>query len=151
MMYFVASRCDFLCVCVSVCVCKKKPSNHASKKVLRQIQTLPYSNARRLPERQPRDRTVWTRNSCSSSSWGTVRDFCRKKLTRLWFGVKTSLDFWILANKLYGLLNIVDHGVFDCLLSKGRRSDTLWAKARRIVFISFFWGNMEGCPAIDAR
>lgn len=70
----------------------------ASKKVPRQTQTLTYSNARGLPESQPRVRTVRTSNSCSSSIWSTVRDSWRKKWTGLKFGVKNWLDGWIVAN-----------------------------------------------------
>lgn len=71
----------------------------AWKKVPRQSQTVPYSNARRLPERQPHVRAVQTRNSCLSSSWSTVWDFCRKKWTGLKIGVKKWLDSWIVAKK----------------------------------------------------
>ena len=41
---------------------------HISKKVPLQSQIRSYSQVRKLPEKQPRVRTVQTRNSCSSSS-----------------------------------------------------------------------------------
>ena len=69
------------------------------KKVPLQSQTAVYLQARRLPERQPRVRTVQTKNSCSSNSWSTVWDFCRKKWTGLKIGVKKWLDSWIVAKK----------------------------------------------------
>ena len=76
------------------------------KKVPRQSQTSTYSQARRLPERQPRVRTVQTRNSCSSSSWSTVRDFCRKKWTGLKIGVKKWLGSWIVAKNTEWIVDV---------------------------------------------
>ena len=43
-------------------------------------------------------KTFWERNSCSSNSWSTVRNSCRK----------SELDSKSLQQKLNGLLNIVD-------------------------------------------
>ena len=68
-----------------------------------QSQSAFYLQARRLPERQPHVSTVQTKNSCSSSSWSTVRDFCRTKMTGLEIGVKNWLDCRIVAKKLHGL------------------------------------------------
>ena len=53
-------KCDF---CVKIGVPKT-----ASKNVLLPGKTTTYSGSAELPERQPRVRTVQTRNSCSSSS-----------------------------------------------------------------------------------
>ena len=80
-------------------LCEQMVPITASKKVPLQSQTTNYSNARRLPERQPHVRAVQTRNSCLSSSWSTVWDFCRKKWTGLKIGVKKWLDSWIVAKK----------------------------------------------------
>ena len=55
------------CYKFAFCV-KRYASKNASRKVPRQSQTTPYPQVRRPPERQPRVRTVQTRNSCSSSS-----------------------------------------------------------------------------------
>ena len=129
---------------------KKEAPKTASKKVPRQSPTRPYPRARRLPERQPRVRTVQTRNSCWSSSWSTVRDFWRKKWTGLKIGMKNWLDCWIVANKtewiaetcwlLKTKANVETESVGTTVETnvQGRGSDTLWAKARRILgFLDF--------------
>ena len=125
-------------------LCEKGSSKNASNKVPRQTQINSYSQVRRLPEKQPRVRTVQTRNSCSSSSWSTVRDFCRKKWTGLKIGVKNWLDCWIVANKtewiaetcwlLKTKANVETESVGAIVETKVRFSwsDTPWAKARRI-------------------
>ena len=86
------------CINCDFCVKKWVPKT-ASKKVPLRIQIAFYLQATRLPERQPRVRTVQTRNSCWSSSWSTVWDFCWKKWTGLKIGVKHLLDCWIVANQ----------------------------------------------------
>ena len=88
----------FLTNCV-IFVWKNGFQKLLQKKVPLQSQILFYLQARRLPERQPWVRTVQTKNSCSSNSWSTVSDFCRKKWTGLKIGVKKWLDSWIVAKK----------------------------------------------------
>ena len=82
------------------------------KKVPRQSQTRTYSQARRLPERQPHVRAVQTRNSCLSSSWSTVWDFCRKKVDYA--------ENW--CEKMTGLLNCSQKNWMDCWLLKTKAS-----------------------------
>ena len=73
--------------------------NYFKKRCPSRLKQVEHSQARRLPEKQPHVRAVQTRNSCLSSSWSTVWDFCRKKWTGLKIGVKKWLDSWIVAKK----------------------------------------------------
>ena len=91
---------------------KNGSKNCFKNKVPLQCQTTLYSQARRLLERQPHVRAVQTQNSCSSNSWSTVWDFCRKKWTGLNIGVK----------KVTGLLNCSQKNWMDCWLLKTKAS-----------------------------
>ena len=117
----------------------------------RQTQMNSYSNARRLLEKQPRVRTFQTRNSCSSNSWSTVRDSCKKKWIGLKIGAENWLDCWIVVKKwmsCWKLLTVENKSrdrkkvlkqllkqmrvVLSCSRLQSLWSDTPWAKAQRI-------------------
>ena len=122
-----------------LCVKKEASETASEKKMPLQSQTDIYSQARRLPERQPRVRTVQTRNTCSSR--GAVRDCCRKKWTGLEIGVEKLTGLLNRCEKMgcWKLLPVetrVETGSVETMVETNIRcwwSDAPWAKARRTV------------------
>ena len=80
-------------------LCEKMVPKTASKKGAPPVSNSHLFQCQEAPGEAASRAHCTNKKSCSSNSWSTVWDFCRKKWTGLKIGVKKWLDSWIVAKK----------------------------------------------------